>query len=152
MAILSLSMPQCTQKSVLQILRIRTQAPAICMTHLSSRFSFFYFLFSHKLPLCLYPVYIWMIIILGTPEWLSSRASSFISGCDLRSCDPVPYWAPSMEHTSPSACISASLCVSLMDDYHSGEHGPNLMLSTWHLQFFIVYLTLIMSLNILVSP
>ena len=57
-----------------------------------------------------------------------------------------------MEHTSPSACISASLCVSLMDDYHSGEHGPNLMLSTWHLQFFIVYLTLIMSLNILVSP
>ena len=135
MAILSLSMPQCTQKSMLQILRIRTQAPVICMTHLSSRFSFFYFLFSRKLLLRLYSIYIWMIIILGTSEWLSSRVSSFISGCDLRSCDPVQHWAPCMEHTSPSACISASLSVSLMDDYHSGEHGPNLMLCAWHLQF-----------------
>ena len=31
------------------------------------------------------------------------------------SWDQVPYWAPCREPTSPSACVSASLSVSLMN-------------------------------------
>ena len=31
------------------------------------------------------------------------------------SWDQVPHWAPCMEPSSPSACVSASLCVSLMN-------------------------------------
>ena len=36
-------------------------------------------------------------------------------GMILDSGDQVPYRAPCMEPSSPSACVSASLCVSLMN-------------------------------------
>ena len=32
--------------------------------------------------------------------------------------DQVPYWAPQREPASPSACVSASLSVSLMNKYN----------------------------------
>ena len=36
-------------------------------------------------------------------------------GVILESWDGDPHWAPHMEPVSPSACVSASLCVSLMN-------------------------------------
>ena len=36
-------------------------------------------------------------------------------GMILESQDRVLHWAPCMEPASPSACVSASLCVSLMN-------------------------------------
>ena len=98
-------------------LRIRTQTPAICIWHICLlAFHFFYFLLNHNLPLWSNPSYIWMIIFLGTPDCLSSGASSFISGHDLRSCNQVPHLAPCMEHFSASACISVYLSVFLIED------------------------------------
>ena len=47
----------------------------------------------------------------GTPGGLSSGASAFGSGLDTWILDQIPRRAPSMEPTSPSACVSAFLCV-----------------------------------------
>ena len=49
----------------------------------------------------------------GIPGWLSSLEPAFGPGLILESRDRVPRWAPCMEPTSPSACVSVSLCVSL---------------------------------------
>ena len=49
--------------------------------------------------------------VIGMPGWLSSWASVFGSGCDPEIWDWVPYWAPFREPASPSAYVSASLCV-----------------------------------------
>ena len=46
------------------------------------------------------------------PGWLSGWAPAFGSGCDPQSKDRVPHQAPCMEPASPSAYVSASLCVS----------------------------------------
>ena len=48
----------------------------------------------------------------GMPGWLSGWASAFGSGHDPGIWDRVPHWAPHMEPASPSACVSAFLCVS----------------------------------------
>ena len=46
-------------------------------------------------------------LIIGAPGWLSGKASAFGSGHD-----PVLHLVPHREPTSPSAYVSASLCVS----------------------------------------
>ena len=51
----------------------------------------------------------------GMPEGLSGWASAFGSGRDPRIQDWVPHQAPFGEPASPSACVSASLCVILMN-------------------------------------
>ena len=50
----------------------------------------------------------------GAPVWLSGWASAFGSGRDPRVLGLSPAWSslPCMEPVSPSACVSASLCVS----------------------------------------
>ena len=40
---------------------------------------------------------------------------SLAQGMIPEPADRVPHWAPRMETASPSACVSASLCVSLMN-------------------------------------
>ena len=52
----------------------------------------------------------------GKPRWLSSLAPAFSPSMILGSRDQVPCRAPCMEPASPSACVSASLCVSLMNE------------------------------------
>ena len=49
----------------------------------------------------------------GTPGWLSSLAPAFDPGRDPGSCDRVP--APHREPGFPSAYVSASLSLSLMN-------------------------------------
>ena len=44
--------------------------------------------------------------------WLSGLVPAFGPGCDR-----VPHWALCMELASPSACLSLSLCVSLMNKW-----------------------------------
>ena len=51
----------------------------------------------------------------GTPEWLSAKHLPLAQGMILQSWDLVPHWAPCMEPASPSAYVSASLFVSLMN-------------------------------------
>ena len=51
----------------------------------------------------------------GQPRWLSSLAPPSAQGVILETQDQVPRWAPCMEPASPSACVSASLSVSLMN-------------------------------------
>ena len=51
----------------------------------------------------------------GIPGWLSGLAPALAQGVILGSWDRVPHWAPCMEPASPSACVSASLSVSLMN-------------------------------------
>ena len=51
---------------------------------------------------------------LGTPGWLSSWAAAFGSGRDPPVPESVPRPAPCTEPASPSAYLSASLCMSLM--------------------------------------
>ena len=46
----------------------------------------------------------------GIPGYLSGLAPAFGPGCDW---DQVSHQAPCMEPASPSACVSASLSVSL---------------------------------------
>ena len=48
----------------------------------------------------------------GIPGWLSGLALPAAWGVILESQDLVPRQAPCMEPASPSACVSASLCVS----------------------------------------
>ena len=48
----------------------------------------------------------------GTPGWLSGGHLPSAQGVILGSWDQVPHQAPHREPASPSACVSASLCVS----------------------------------------
>ena len=52
---------------------------------------------------------------LGIPGWLKDLAPAFGPGRDLGSPGwyQVPHLAPCVEPASPSACVSASLCISL---------------------------------------
>ena len=47
----------------------------------------------------------------GQPSWLSGLAPPSAQGMILETLDRVPRQAPCMEPASPSACVSASLCV-----------------------------------------
>ena len=49
----------------------------------------------------------------GTPGWLSGWALASAQGVILGSRDQVPQQAPYMERASFSACVSASLCLSV---------------------------------------
>ena len=49
----------------------------------------------------------------GQPGWPSSLALPSAQGMILVSRDRVPHWATCMEPASPSACVSASLSLSL---------------------------------------
>ena len=57
------------------------------------------------------------MVLGGIPGWLSGLAPAFGPGRDviLESQDGVLHQAPCVEPASPSACISVSLCVSLMN-------------------------------------
>ena len=48
----------------------------------------------------------------GAPRGLRGGVSAFGSGHDLGSWDGVLHWAPCMEPASPSAWVSASVCLS----------------------------------------
>ena len=50
-------------------------------------------------------------ILLGAARWLSGLAPPSAQDVILETQDPVPRRAPCMEPTSPSAYVSASLCV-----------------------------------------
>ena len=49
------------------------------------------------------------------PRWLSGLAPPSAQGVILETRDPVPHQAPCMEPAPPSACVSDSLSVSLMN-------------------------------------
>ena len=49
----------------------------------------------------------------GQPRWLSGLALSSVQGVILETRNRVPHGAPCMEPVSPSACVSASLSLSL---------------------------------------
>ena len=49
----------------------------------------------------------------GQLRWLSGLVLPSAQGVILETQDRVPHQAPCMEPASPSACVSASLCVSL---------------------------------------
>ena len=49
----------------------------------------------------------------GQPRWLSDLALPLAQGLMLGTWDPVPRRAPCTEPASPSACVSASLSLSL---------------------------------------
>ena len=49
----------------------------------------------------------------GQPEWLSGLAPAFALGVILESWERGPHRAPCMEPASPSACVSASLSLSV---------------------------------------
>ena len=49
----------------------------------------------------------------GQPGWLSGLAPPAAQGLILETWDRVPRRAPCMEPASPSACVSASLSLSL---------------------------------------
>ena len=51
----------------------------------------------------------------GQPQWRSGLAPPAAWGVILGSRDQVLHRAPCMEPASPSACVSASLCMSLMN-------------------------------------
>ena len=51
----------------------------------------------------------------GQPWWLSGLAPPSVQGVILETRDRIPHQAPCMESASPSACLSASLSVSLMN-------------------------------------
>ena len=48
------------------------------------------------------------------PGWLSGLALPSAQGLILETQDRVPRWAPCMEPASPSACVSASLSLSVL--------------------------------------
>ena len=58
---------------------------------------------------------IYEVLSYGIPRWLRVLAPPSAQGMILESRDQVPRRAPCMEPASPSACVSASLCVSLMN-------------------------------------
>ena len=49
----------------------------------------------------------------GQPGWLSGLAPPSAQGMTLETRDRVPRQAPCMEPASPSACVSASLSLSV---------------------------------------
>ena len=49
----------------------------------------------------------------GQPRWLSSLVPPSAQGLILETWDGVLHWAPCMEPASLSACVSASLSLSL---------------------------------------
>ena len=49
----------------------------------------------------------------GQPGWLSGLAPPWAQGRILDFLDQVPHQTPCVEPASPSACVSASLCVCL---------------------------------------
>ena len=51
--------------------------------------------------------------VLGSPGGSVVLVLPSAQGVILETQDPVPHWAPCMEFASPSACVSASLSVSL---------------------------------------
>ena len=51
----------------------------------------------------------------GQPRWRSSLAPPSAQGVILETRDRVPRQAPCMEPASPSACVSASLSLPLMN-------------------------------------
>ena len=51
----------------------------------------------------------------GQPRWLSGLAPPLAQGVILEARDQVPHQAPCMEAASPSARVSASLSVPLMN-------------------------------------
>ena len=51
----------------------------------------------------------------GQSQWLSGLVPPSVQGVILETWDGVPRQAPCMEPASPSACVYASLCVSLMN-------------------------------------
>ena len=51
------------------------------------------------------------MVKMGQPEWLSGLALPSAQGVILETRDQVPRRAPYREPASPSACVSASLCV-----------------------------------------
>ena len=55
------------------------------------------------------------MVKIGQPGWLSSLAPPLAQGVILETQDQVPHQASCMEPASPSACVSASLCLSLMN-------------------------------------
>ena len=50
---------------------------------------------------------------LGQPGWLSGLALPSAQDLILETQDRVPCWGPCMEPASPSACVSASLSLSV---------------------------------------
>ena len=52
---------------------------------------------------------------LGTPGWPAVEHLPSAQGVILETQDRVPHRAPCVESASPSACVSASLSVSLMN-------------------------------------
>ena len=60
-------------------------------------------------------VFVHKKMISGQPWWPSCLALTSAQGMILETLDGVPRPAPCMEPISPSAYVSASLCVSLMN-------------------------------------
>ena len=50
---------------------------------------------------------------MGQPRWCSGLAPPAVRGVILEARDQVPRWASCVEPASPSACVSASLLLSL---------------------------------------
>ena len=57
------------------------------------------------------------VVYYGQPGWLSGLALPSAQGVILETQNQVPHWASCMEAAFPSACVSASLSVSLMNKY-----------------------------------
>uniref|UniRef100_A0A8C0PKW3 Ubiquitin-like domain-containing protein n=1 Tax=Canis lupus familiaris TaxID=9615 RepID=A0A8C0PKW3_CANLF len=55
-----------------------------------------------------------MVNFIGQPGWLSSLVPPSTQGLIVETGDRVPHWATCMEPASPSACVSASLSLSLL--------------------------------------
>ena len=55
------------------------------------------------------------MLYMGQPRWLSDLALPLARGVILETRDRVPCWAPRLEPASPSACVSASLSLCLMN-------------------------------------
>ena len=60
--------------------------------------------------------------ILGQPWWLSGLAPLSAQGRILETRDRVPRRAPCMEPASPSACVAASLSLSLINKKQTKTH------------------------------
>ena len=60
-------------------------------------------------------LYIRISLVLGHLDGSVVKCLPLAQDVILESWDPVPYWAHCMKPAPPSACISASLFVSLMN-------------------------------------
>ena len=61
-----------------------------------------------------YPFFL-RFVYLGQPGWFSSLVLPSAQGMILETWDQGPRQAPCMEPASPSACVSVSLSLSLMN-------------------------------------